>query len=129
MNYFIDSSVWIEYFKDKKYYYGDLIDSWIQEDKIYTNGIVIAELLTGSKNYQELNRLQVALGGLNYIDLDSELFLKIGYNGSIINQKGIRIPLSDLIIATACAQNNLILLENDRHFEIIKDILKIKLYD
>jgi hypothetical protein len=100
----IDSSVWIEYFKNRKFKLGDIIDSLIQEDKVYTNGIVISELLLGTKDNKESKKLKEAFLGLHYIELDSERFLKVGYNGYLLKKKGIRVPLTDLIIATTCIE-------------------------
>ena len=44
--YFVDTSIWIDYFNDK-------IDVLIDEKTVFINGIVETELLCGSNNEKE----------------------------------------------------------------------------
>jgi predicted nucleic acid-binding protein len=124
--YFIDTSVWIPYFRETGSEYGDLIDSLVDENRVHINGIVLTELLTGAKSLAELDRLSSALAGLKFIPSDRASFKSAGHNGFVLKKKGISVPLSDVIIATACIDHGLVLIESDLHFTTISAHLPLK---
>ena len=125
--YFVDTSVWIPYFRERGSKHGDLIDALIDEGLVHIDGIVLAELLTGAKSPAELERLASALAGLKFIPSDRAAFESVGRNGFALKRKGVSVPLSDLVIATDCLSNGLVLIEEDRHFAAIAAILPLKL--
>jgi len=124
--YFIDTSVWIPYFRDAGSEYGDLIDDLVDDNRVYINGTVLAELLTGARSLTESNRLSLALAGLKFVPGDRPSCQSAGRNGFALKRKGISIPLSDVIIATDCIDNGLVLIESDKHYAVIADLLPLK---
>lgn len=46
--YMIDSSVWINYFRDKNYEFTPFIKELMEKDQVYINGIIQIELLKGA---------------------------------------------------------------------------------
>ena len=125
--YFIDSSVWIDYFRHADSAKGDLIDSLIRDDRVVLNGIVLTELLTGARGSQEFDHLSAALGGLRLLEMPREFFETAGRHGRLLKSAGVTIPLSDLLIATHCLEHRLVLIENDRHFAAIAEHLPLRL--
>ena len=117
--YFVDTSIWIPYFRDGGGEYGDLVDTLIDENRVHINGVVLAELLTGARNAAEIEELCSALAGLKFVPSDRASFASAGRNGFALKKKGISAPLSDLIIATECLDHGLVLIEADRHFAAI----------
>ncbi len=126
MDYFIDTSVWISFFRDETLEYGEKIDRLIEEDRVHINGIVLAEILTGARNDAEFERLASALSGLKFIPADRSSFLAAGRYGSLLRRKGASVPLSDVIIAADCISRNLILIEKDKHFCTIAEHLPLR---
>jgi len=126
--YMIDTSVWIDYFRDSDKGLNDFIDHLIDEDVVYTNGIIKTELLIGTKTPKEYDLTKNNLDCLYTIDLDNQIFDEVSKVGFQLKRKGITVPLSDLIIAVQCFQHRLILLEKDRHFQKIKEFLDINLF-
>lgn len=124
--HFVDTSVWIPYFREKGSLSGDRLDELIEDNRVHINGIVLVELLTGTRSEAEFNRLASALAGLKFVPCDAESFLSAGRNGRALKRKGISVPLSDVIIATDCIDHGLVLIENDRHFEAIGAHLPLK---
>ena len=100
--YFVDTSVWIFYFRDGGSGYGNLIDELVDGGGVHINGIVSAELLTGARTQAEFDRLKLALAGLKFVPSDRASFESAGRNGFALKRKGVSVPLSDLIIATNC---------------------------
>jgi predicted nucleic acid-binding protein len=126
--YFIDTSVWIPYFRDGGSKNGDFIDELIDENRVYINGIVLAELLTGARSPAEIDRLSLALAGLKFVPSDRDSFQSAGRNGFALKRKGVSVPLSDIIIATDCIDHSLVLIEADRHYAAIAAHLPLKRY-
>jgi predicted nucleic acid-binding protein len=126
--YFVDTSVWIPYFREGGSEQGDFIDELIDDGRVHINGIVLAELLTGARNSTELDRLASALAGLKLIPSDRASFESAGRGGFALKKKGVSVPLSDIIIAADCIDHGLILIESDEHYAAIAAHLPLQRY-
>ncbi len=124
--YFIDSSVWIPYFREGKSAYGELIDELVEDNRIHINGVVIAELLIGARSPAEIDRLSSALAGLKLVPSGRASFESAGRNGYELRKKGVSVPLTDVIIATDCIEHGLVLIESDKHYAVIAANLPLK---
>lgn len=127
-DYFIDTSVWISYFRDDGSEHGDFIDGLIDDGRVSINGIVLAELLTGARTPAELERLKLALAGLRFVPNDRASFESAGRKGFVLKRKGVSVPLSDLVIAADCIEHGLVLLEADKHYEAIAAHLPLEIH-
>ena len=124
--YFIDTSIWISYFREGGSRLCDQIDELIDHNRVHINGIILVELLTGARNEAEFDRLASALAGLKFVPSDPASFKSAGRNGCELKRKGISVPLSDVIIATDCIDHDLVLIEADKHYEAISAHLPLK---
>ena len=48
-NFIPDSCIWRDYFRKNRFEDEDNLEALISEDKVYTCGLIIAELIAGSK--------------------------------------------------------------------------------
>jgi len=126
--FFVDTSVWIDYFRDPASVYKKILMDLIEEDRIYTNGIVVAELLIGAKSALEFDVASDLRTGVRFLESDAAFFLQTGRNGYHLRRKGLTVPLSDVMIATHCLEHDLTLISQDRHFEILAEHLPLKRY-
>ncbi len=126
--YFVDTSAWISYLQDPGSPFGPMIDELVDENRIHIDGIVLAELLTGTKSQAELDGLTHALTGLKFVPADRDSSLEAGRNGRVLRKANIAVPLTDVIIATDCIRNGLVLIATDMHYEKIAVHLPLKLY-
>ncbi len=124
----LDTSVWIDYFRDNDKELNDFIDHLIDEDAIYINGIINSEILIGTKTENEYELIKNELHCFHYLELDKHVFSEISGIGFQLRRKGITVPLSDLIIAVQCSLHGLVLIQKDKHFEQIKKHLDLDLY-
>jgi predicted nucleic acid-binding protein len=127
--YFVDTSIWIDYFRNPACATRDFIKALVEEDRVYINGIVIAEMLTGAKTPKELDLMYSAFRGLRFLEMGSSIFYKSGQHGFTLKRLGITVPLSDLIIATHCLEHEIVLIASDRHFDVIAEHLPLKQHD
>ena len=121
----IDSSAWIEYFKGNRIY--SFITDLIYTNAICTNDIILTELLPSiiHKREKELANLLNSLRK-NILIIDWQEIRNI----QILNLKhgNNNVGISDIIIAQNCIQNELKLITNDKHFEIMTKYIPLKLY-
>ena len=124
MSVLVDTSIWIEYFRTGKN--SEKLDFFIDENVIVINDLILSELIPSLRvrNQQKIVKL---LHNINKIDLSidwgqiREFQFKCLKNGL----NGIGIP--DLIIAQNAKQNHCTIYTLDRHFHLIKDILKLQI--
>ena len=125
MEVLIDTSIWIDYFR-----HGDNskdLDFLIDENIVVTNDIILAELVPYLmiKKYtkvikllHEVNRIALDIHWEEIIEFQLKC-LKIGANG---------IGIPDLIIAQSAMQNNCRVYSLDKHFRLLNQVLKVRLY-
>ena len=126
--YMIDSSVWIDYFKEKNSEFTPFIRDLMEKDLVYINGIICTEILKGAKSEKNYRSLNNSLNGLHFLEIDRDLFDAISSAAFKLRRKGITVPLTDLVIAIQCVENNLVLIEKDKHFEFIRKHYDLKLH-
>jgi len=119
----IDTSIWIEYFKNNSNYV-TFIEENLNLENIYIIGPVISELLHGVKNEKEYLILSKSISAILYLDCIFEDWIKTGSILFDLKKKGKTIPLTDALIAAIAVRIDAAILTLDQHF---KDIPGIKL--
>ena len=126
MSVLVDTSIWIEYFRTGKH--SEKLDFFIDENIIVINDLILAELIPSLKirNQQKIikllhniNKLELSIDWDQIMDFQFKC-LKKGLNG---------IGIPDLIIAQNAKQNHCTLYTFDRHFQLMKEILKLQIID
>jgi predicted nucleic acid-binding protein len=126
MSVLVDTSVWIEYFRNGNN--SEKLDFLIDENLVVTNDLILAELIPFLKvrNQDKLinllykiNKLEIVVNWGQIID-NQYSCLKEGLNG---------IGIPDLIIAQNAKQNHCSIYSLDNHFNLMQNILEIKLID
>lgn len=122
----VDTSIWIDYFKGGNHY--KALDFLIDENLIVTNDIILTELIPYLKIkrqtkvielLQEVNRLSLAIRWEEIIEFQVKC-LKSGRNG---------VGIPDLIIAQNAKQNNCSIYSLDKHFQLLNQVIKVKLHE
>jgi len=125
MNYLVDSSAWIEYFKGNQKYL--FISELIKINAICTNEIILTELLPSI-----IHRKEYALAEL--LNCVKRYAVIIDWqeirNMQILNLKhgNNNIGISDILIAQNCIQNELQIIPHDKHFEAMAKYIPLKIY-
>ena len=124
----VDTSAWIEFFRKKEPYY-NIIMELTDNDKTCCIGIILAELLQGSKSEKELNTIKEFLHVFDFLTESIELWEKAGELSYNLQRKGKTAGLSDCYIAVVAKSNNVKLLTLDNHFYELKKENGLQLYD
>ena len=125
MRVLVDTSIWVDYFRDAKS--SAELDDLISEDLVVINDIILAELLPFLKVtkqlavvrlLQEVQRLPMEIHWEEIIEFQVKC-LKAGANG---------VGIPDLIIAQNAKLNNCEIYSLDKHFQLLNQIAKVKLF-
>lgn len=122
----IDTSVWIDYFRDGQT--SDMTDYLIDNADVCINDVIRAELLPMmiQRNERELEMLLSSLPCLNvHIDWNELITMQAHNLRHGIN----RVGLPDLMIAQNAIQNNVTLFSLDKHFSLMSEIMPIRMYE
>jgi predicted nucleic acid-binding protein len=122
----VDTSVWIEYFKNNKNYV-HFIEENLDMENIYIVGPVIAELLHGVKSKKEFDILSESIEGIPFLDSGYNDWIKAGEILFELKKSGFSVPLTDTIIGAMALRADAAILTLDSHFKNIKDLKLVKL--
>ena len=116
----VDSSLWILALKRNcpesiKQILGDLLE----KDLAATCGLIMVEILQGSKNKKEYNEIAEEMQALHYLETNRETWNISSRLNFDLRRKGITLPTIDLCIASLAIYYDLILFHADHHFEMI----------
>ena len=126
MSVLVDSSVWIDYFRDVAKQ--EKLDFLIEQNLVSTNELILAELIPAlqvRRQQKVIDLLKEIKCHSFVIDWNDLMQIQIICLRNGIN--GVGIP--DLIIAQHSIQNNLELYTHDRHFKLIANHTKLSLYE
>jgi len=126
MSVIVDTSVWIEYFRNGSN--SIKLDFLIDEDLIVINDLILAELVPFLKIQKQKNIIKL-LFNIKKLDLtlNWDQIIEFQFNCLKNGLNGIGIP--DLIVAQNAKQNRCQIYSFDTHFRLMKDILGLRLLD
>jgi predicted nucleic acid-binding protein len=124
MQVLVDSSVWIDYFRGDGN--SDKLDFLIDENILVINDLILAELVPFLKMKNQRKLIGI-MRSVNKVDLNIAWSQIIDFQHKCL-KKGINgIGIPDLIIAQNALQNRCEIYSLDKHFELIKDPLRLTL--
>lgn len=121
----IDTSVWIDYFRDGGGATGDLVDALLDRDRVVLCGVVEMELLHGVLPHEK-KTLEEMLSSLPYAEIGRSDFIAAGERLGELRKKGIVIPATDCLIGVLCKRLGLQVLTRDSHFAHLHDVRRLK---
>ncbi len=125
---FVDSSVWIDYFRGKNTPGANKLDSILGEELVAVGDLILTEVLQGfreDKDFRQAKKLLLSLTVLNMLDMN--IALKSAANFRALRKRGITVRKTiDTIIATYCIESKLPLLHSDKDFLPFHKHLRLK---
>lgn len=124
----IDTSVWIDYFKDGDDQLTEKVDEVLTSSDVYVPKVVIAELIQGAKSEKEISVIGEFIEAFNIVDQTEDTWVKAGRLSFSMKRKGITANLVDCYIAILASENNCKIFSLDEHFKSIKRFLRLELF-
>ena len=124
----VDSSVWIDYFNGRITKQTDLLNDFLGYEVIVIGDLILTEVLQGFQDDRDFNEARKLLDSLIFRQmLGKELAIKSAGNYRVLRRKGVTVRKTiDVIIATFCIENNLLLLHSDKDFRAMEEHLTLK---
>lgn len=114
----VDTSVWIEYFKNNQKYVPFIEDS-LNLENILISGPIISELLHGVKTEKEYKLLSESITAVPHAECVYEDWIKTGETLYNLKKKGITVPLTDVLISVIAIRHDASVFTLDKHFKNI----------
>lgn len=95
----IDTSVWIAFFKLAHSPEKSSVTHLLDEEMVMLVGVVLSELIQGTRSVQDRKQLQDTLIALPYLEMTPHTWLLTGEMGAHLRGKGITVGIPDLIVA------------------------------
>jgi predicted nucleic acid-binding protein len=121
--------VWIAYFKNRDAALTAMLDSFLLQDRVCINGVILAELIQGIRNSAEKKELADLMSALHALEIPMADWRLAGEISSELRQKGITLPLTDIGIAANAIRNKVKVLTYDAHYSHFEhlDVILLKL--
>ena len=125
----VDSSVWIDYFNGKRSWQTDLLDNYLSNVPIIMGDLILTEVLQGFKSDKDCEAAKAFLGALPFRQMGGyNVAIQSSQNYRRLRKTGITVGKTiDIIIATFCIIDGLILLHDDRDFNPIASHFPLKM--
>jgi predicted nucleic acid-binding protein len=116
---FVDSSVWIDYFRGAATTQSDILDRLLTTSELTVGDLVITEVLQGFKSEKDFNTARKLMTSFETITIsDPALALKAAANYRVLRAEGITVRKTiDSLIATRCLEDGYKLLHDNSDFD------------
>lgn len=126
----VDTSAWIDFFRDAASPYGLVVDRLLEEGLVCTCNLVIAELVPATRTRQEYDQLLDFLRALPVLPDSPNMWERVMESGFILHRKGVNgVGIPDCIIAAISQFHETPVFSKDRHFVAMREHLGLVLYE
>jgi predicted nucleic acid-binding protein len=115
----VDTSVWIEYFKQRDEVIEAELDDLLRSGRVAVCGLILAELRRGCRTPADVAMLLAALTPLEYFEADRRTWLRAGEIVSDCARRGFALGVGDCLLAALALREDCLLFTLDRDFERI----------
>lgn len=126
----IDTSAWIEYFRDGDSYIVESVDRCLMRNTVAIGDLISCEVMQGirsPKHYKEICSIFASLP--RYEMVGFPIAERAAYNYRMLRSRGVTIRKTiDVLIGTFCVENGMQLLHNDRDFDAMANYLGLSLF-
>lgn len=124
----VDSSVWVDYFRDKPTAQTNLLEGLLDSQEIAIGDLIFTEVLQGCRFDKEFNEVRRLLGRLDLIVLGGEdVVVQAARNYRKLRSLGITVRGTiDVVLATRCIVSGHQLLHSDRDFDAFERHLGLR---
>ncbi len=124
----VDSSVWVEMFRRAESPDIQALGRLSQEGLICTNGLIRAEILSGTRSQKEYERLKDLFSALTLLQDTPDLWDRIAKARYRLARKGFQAGIADLIVGVSAAHYRKTLWTFDKAFLPMKAVLGFELF-
>jgi predicted nucleic acid-binding protein len=115
---FVDSSVWIDYFRGTATAETERLDALLGEEELVTGDVVLAEVLQGFESERDFRTALRLFDTLTIVEVGGrDAAVEAARNFRRLRARGVTVRKTiDTLIASWCIRNDAALLSGDRDF-------------
>ena len=121
----VDSNIFIDYLRRGEDPMEALLARYPLADLV-TCGVVKAEVLRGVRSIRARDRLAGLFEVMCYVQTNDLLWDRAWQLAWSLDRQGQTLPLTDLVIASCALRERAKVLTNDRHFDLIPDLVVLR---
>ncbi len=114
-----DTNVWINSIRVPGSMIAYELGRLLRGNQIVMVGVVLSELLQGSRSRREFDELRLTIDSLPFLNASQDMWVEAGRLGMDLRRLGAPIPLTDLVIAAQAIEGDHEIYTLDRHFQRI----------
>lgn len=120
----IDASSWIEYLRDRESELGDRVEVLVLSGEAAWCDITLVELWHGVRGSREKRELAAMEAVIERVPVDASVWRLASKLALRCREKGITVPISDVVVAACATHHKLVLEHCDAHFDHILPLAK-----
>ncbi len=124
----VDTSAWIEYLNRSDNPTGTSLRGLLRQGRAGTTGLVLGELLQGTRNEREKDVVETLIGTTVQMEATTDTWRRAGRLASDLRRQGQTVALLDCLLAAVAMEYGAALLSLDRHFRIISRHVPLKMF-
>ena len=124
--FLVDTTVWVKFLRGEDNKLREKLSALVLHNKAYTSEIIIMEILRGARSDREYRMLYDDFKALPLLSINKDVWELAWKNAYKLRQKGLNIPLPDVLIASIALHYKCILIHSDRHFDLASRHLKLR---
>jgi hypothetical protein len=128
---FVDSSVWIDYFKGAITPQTEKLDQLLGREPVATGDLILTEVLQGFTRDRDFDTATKLMTSLTIVELGGRgIAIQAARNFRALRNLGVTIRKTiDTVIATRCIEGGYRLLHNDRDFDAFARHLNLRVVE
>jgi predicted nucleic acid-binding protein len=120
----VDTSSWVEYLRDRESKIGDAVEVLVLNGEAAWCDITLVELWHGVRGAKEKRELAEMENEIERIPVDAAVWQLASKLALRCREKGINVPISDIVTAACSVTHGLELEHCDKHFNDILPLAK-----
>ncbi|NJO56661.1 MAG: PIN domain-containing protein [Rhodospirillales bacterium] len=120
----VDTSSWVEYLRDRESEAGDTVEVLVLSGEAAWCDITLVELWQGVRGAREKRELAAMEDEIEHVPVDATVWRLASKLALRSREKGLTVPLSDLVIAACAVAHGLELEHCDKHFDALLPLAK-----
>jgi predicted nucleic acid-binding protein len=120
----IDTSSWVEYFRERESEAGDNVEVLVLSGEAAWCDITLVELWHGVRGAKEKRELAEMETEVERIPVDAPVWRLASKLALRCREKGLTVPISDIVTAACAVAHGLVLEHCDKHFNDLLPLAK-----
>jgi predicted nucleic acid-binding protein len=120
----VDTSSWVEYLRDRESEAGDAVEVLVLRGEAAWCDITLVELWHGVRGAKEKRQLAEMENEVERVAVDAPVWRLASRLALRCREKGLTVPISDIVIAACAAAHKLELEHCDKHFDDLLPLAK-----